>query len=188
MLDAGHGGLSMTGTAVADNSLSEKIVTLAIAQKTKEMLESKGATVIMTRTMDTSLTLEERCALMRKYNPDIFVSIHCDGTETESDAGTHSFYFRPYSMPLADEINKALASVYKTHIYSPADTNYSKVDKSIKYYPFYVTRMNDCPAVLVETGFMTNPIEGLILGTDNTQYWLAQGISTGIESYFNLNH
>lgn len=188
MLDAGHGGLSMTGTAVTDNTLSEKIVTLAIAQKTKEMLESKGATVLMTRTMDTSLTLEERCVLMRKYNPDIFVSIHCDGTDTESDAGTHSFYFRPYSMPLAEEINKALASVYKTHIYSPADTNYSKVDKSIKYYPFYVTRMNDCPAVLVETGFMTNPIEGLILGTDNTQYWLAQGITTGIESYFNLNH
>ncbi len=188
MLDAGHGGLSMTGTAVADNSVSEKTVTLAIALKAREMLEAKGATVIMTRTMDTSLTLEDRGVLLRKYNPDIFVSIHCDGTDTEADAGTHSFYFRPYSQPLADEINKALANVYKTHIYAPTDTNYSKVDKSIKFYPFFVTRMNDCPAVLVETGFMTNPVEGMILGTENTQYWVAFGIITGIENYFNANH
>lgn len=188
MLDAGHGGLSMTGTAVADNSVSEKIVTLAIASKTKEMLEGKGATVIMTRTMDTPVTLDERCVLLRKYNPDIFVSIHCDGTENETDAGTHSFYFRPYSMPLAEAINRELSNVYKTHIYAPTDTNYSKVDKSIKFYPFYVTRMNDCPSVLVETGFMTNPVEGMILGNDNTQYWLASGISNGIEAYFSANY
>ncbi len=188
MLDAGHGGLSMTGTAVADNSVSEKIVTLAIAAKAKEMLESNGATVIMTRTMDTPVTLEERCVLLRKYNPDIFVSIHCDGTENETDAGTHSFYFRPYSMPLADAINRELSTVYKTHIYAPADTNYPKVDKAIKFYPFYVTRMNECPAVLVETGFMTNPVEGMILGNDNTQYWLAFGITRGIESYFGANY
>ncbi len=188
MLDAGHGGLSMTGTAVADNSVSEKIVTLAIASKAKEMLESKGATVIMTRTMDTPITLDDRCVLLRKYNPDIFVSIHCDGTENETDAGTHSFYFRPYSMPLADAINKELSTVYKTHIYAPTDTNYPKVDKSIKFYPFYVTRMNDCPSVLVETGFMTNPVEGMILGNDNTQYWLAFGITNGIESYLSANY
>ncbi len=188
MLDAGHGGRSMTGTALNDNSVAEKTVTLAIALKAKPMLESKGATVIMTRFFDTSLTLEERAELLRKYNPDVFVSVHCDGIDNIEDAGTHSFYFRPYSQPLAKAINDAMASVYKTHIYTPADANYAKVDKPIKYYPFYVTRMNNCPAVLLETGFMTNPVEGMILAQDNAQYWFASGLVNGIESYFMNNY
>ncbi len=116
------------------------------------------------------------------------MSIHCDGTETETDAGTHSFYFRPYSQPLANAINTSLAAMYKTHIYSPADDNYAKVDKSIKFYPFFVTRMDNCPSVLVETGFMTNPVEGQILTEDNAQYWLAKGIADGIEQYFAANN
>lgn len=188
LLDAGHGGWYMTGTSLVNNSVAEKTVTLSIALKAKEMLESRGATVIMSRVLDTSFTLEERTEMIRLYNPDIFVSIHCDGTTNTSDAGTHSFYFRPYSMPLADCINQSLANVYKTYIYHPGDTNYSKIDKSIKYYPFFVTRMNQCPAVLVETGFMTNLVEGAILTNDNTQMWLAQGLTDGIANYFAQNH
>ena len=68
------------------------------------------------------------------------------------------------------------------------DTNYAKVDKSIKFYPFFVTRLNHCPSVLVETGFMTNPVEGQILASDNAQYWIAKGISDGVEAYFANNH
>ena len=188
MLDAGHGGLSMTGTALSDNTVSEKDVTLSVALKCCEMLKNQGATVIMTRTLDTSLTLDERCEMITEYNPDLFVSIHCDGTESPADAGTHSFYFRPYSQPLADHINRALAAVYKTNIYSPSDENYKKVDKSIKFYPFYVNRLNQCPSVLVETGFMTNPVEGKLLTMDNTQYWIAKGIADGIVNYFAENH
>lgn len=188
MVDPGHGGLSMTGTALADESVAEKTVTLAIALKMMDMLESRGAKVIMTRTMDSSLTLEERAEKITNMNPDLFVSIHCDGTTNTADAGTHSFYFRPYSQPLAASINTALANIYKTKIYSPSDTNYAKVDKAIKYYPFYVTRMNQCPSVLVETGFMTNPIEGKILAEDNAQYWFAQGITDGIVNYFAANY
>ena len=188
MLDPGHGGLYMTGTALTNNTVAEKTVTLAIASKAKGMLEALGAKVIMTRVMDMSLTLEERTALLSKYNPDIFVSIHCDGTENVSDAGTHTFYFRPYSMPLAYSINAALSTIYKTYIYKPTDTNYPKIDKNIKFYPFFVTRLDQCPSVLVETGFMTNPDEGLILTQENTQYWLAQGITNGIQNYFAANY
>ncbi len=188
MIDPGHGGLAMTGTAVADNSVAEKTVTLSIAYKLKAMLESKGAAVVLTRTSDTSYTLEERAEILCRANPDIYVSIHCDGTDNPADSGTHTFYFRPYSQPLAKEINAALANVYKTKIYSSGDPNYAKVDKKIKFYPFYVTRMDNCPSVLVETGFLTNPTEGNLLSQDNTQYWLASGIFNGIEAYFNSNH
>ena len=188
MLDAGHGGLSMTGTALSDETVSEKEITLGITLKCCDMLRGMGATVILTRTSDVSMTLAERRALLSAYDPDLFVSIHCDGTDVPTDAGTHSFYFRPYSQPLADQINRSLASIYKTKIYSPKDPNYARVDKSIKYYPFYVTRLNQCPAVLVETGFLTNQVEGRLLTMENTQYWIAKGIADGIVNYFAANH
>ncbi len=188
MVDAGHGGWYMTGTSLSNNAVAEKTVTLALALKVKNLLESRGAAVIMTRMLDTSLTLEERTALIGQYNPDLFISIHCDGTTNTADAGTHTFYFRPYSMPLADAINRSLASVYKTYIYHPGDANYNKVDKDIKFYPFFVTRMNQCPAVLIETGFMTNAIEGAVLIDDNSQMWLAQGIADGLGNYFAQNY
>ena len=187
MLDPGHGGLYMTGTALRDESVAEKNITMSIALKAKQMLESYGATVVLTRHMDTPLTLEERCAILTRQNPDVFVSIHCDGTETISDSGTHSFYFRPYSMPLAAAIQESMVSVYRTHIYKPEDTNYANIDRKIKFYPFYVTRMDHCPSVLVETGFMSNPVEGMLLANDNCQYWMAQGIADGIRNYFAYN-
>lgn len=188
MLDPGHGGLSMTGTALNDNSIAEKIVTLSIANKAKQMLESYGATVLMTRYMDTPLSLEERCAILQHENPDVFVSIHCDGADNKSESGTHTFYFRPYSMPLADAIHQSMVASYRTNIYKPTDTNYANIDKKIKYYPFFVTRMDNCPSVLCETGFMSNQVEGQILANDNYQYWMAQGIADGIRNYFLMNY
>lgn len=188
MLDPGHGGLSMTGTAVADNSVAEATVTLSVANKVKQLLETKGATVIMSRIMDTPLTLSDRAKLFGQQNPDIFVSIHCDGSENIRDSGTHTFYFRSYSKPLAQCINENLVYSYRNYIYSPSDPNYAYVNRGTKYYPFYVTRLDNCPSVLVETGFMTNAVEGKVLTDDNCQYWLADGIAKGIEQYFATNY
>lgn len=188
MLDPGHGGLAMTGTALSDESVCEAKVTLKIAEKAKQMLEAQGATVLLTRTLDTALDLDERCEILSRYNPDVFVSIHCDGSDNESDSGTHTFYFRSYSQPLASAISTSLVSSYSNYIYRPGDTNYASINRGIKFYPFYVTRLNQCPAVLVETGFMTNFVEGSILANDNAQYWIAQGIANGIMNYFTANN
>mgnify|MGYP003482738284 CR=1 FL=1 len=106
----------------------------------------------------------------------------------KADSGTHTFYFRSYSKPLAQAINENLVYNYRNYIYSPGDTNYSHVNRGTKYYPFYVTRLDNCPSVLVETGFMSNAIEGQVLTDDNCQYWLADGIAKGIEQYFATNY
>ena len=85
-------------------------------------------------------------------------------------------------------IHASLVNIYRNNIYLPTDSNYSSVDRKIKFYPFYVTRRNQCPSVLVETGFMTNYIEGNILANENGQYWIAQGIAEGIANYFLTNN
>lgn len=187
MLDPGHGGLSMTGTAT-QSGVAEAKITLAIALKARDMLTSLGANVVMTRTTEKPLTLEQRVEILTAANPDLYVSIHCDGSDGTADSGTHTFYYTPFSKPLATAITSSLVSVYRNYIYSVGDSNYSSVDRGTKYYPFFVTRMFNCPSVLVETGFLTNPVEGEILANDNSQYWIAQGISDGIKNYFGQNN
>ncbi len=184
MLDAGHGGISMVGTALQDNSVSEAQITLAIALKTKEYLENLGAKVIMTRVSDIGLSLYERTLKCESVNPDIFVSIHCDGSESLSESGTHTFYYTPYSQPLAKYIHESLVLAYSQRIYVEADENYAKIDRKIKYYPFYVTRVDNCPAVLIETGFLTNYVEGNVLANPANQDIVASAIANGISDYF----
>lgn len=184
MIDAGHGGISMVGTATQDNSVSEAKVTLAIANRVRSYLESYGAKVIMTRVMDSSMTLSERTDLIESLNPDVFVSIHCDGSDDLDESGTHTFYYTPYSQPLADSIHSKMVETYNNMIYSPADANFELTDRKIKYYPFYVTRVDNCPAVLVETGFLTNFVEGNVLADPNNQDYLGRAIADGIYNYF----
>lgn len=183
MLDPGHGGLYMTGTALNDGSLSEKEVTLVLAQKVAAMLRAQGVEVALTRESDYSLTLEERRDMCRDYDPDVFVSIHCDGVDDMGQSGTHSFYYKPYSQPLAASVHRRLVDVYANVIYTSMDKNYDQIDKRIKYYPFYVTRVDQCPSILVESGFMSNDFEGRILADDNCRNWIADAITQGIVDF-----
>lgn len=183
MIDPGHGGLYMTGTALNDDSLSEKDVTLNISLKVRDMLRAQGIDVQLTREADVSLTLRERKALCLEYDPDVFVSIHCDGVDDMGQSGTHSFYYKPFSQPLAACVHQRLVDVYASVIYTSIDRNYDQIDKRIKYYPFYVTRVDNCPSILVESGFMSNDYEGKILADENCRLWIADAISNGIIDY-----
>lgn len=184
MLDPGHGGISMVGTALNDNSVSESQITLGIALYAKQCLEGMGAKVLMTRTMDSSLTLSERTAICERDNPDIFVSIHCDGAADPEESGTHTFYYTPYSFDLASAIHRRVVVAYQNSVYSPADPNFERVDRKVKYYPFYVTRVDNCPSVLVETGFLTNYVEGNVLANPSYQHIIGNAVAYGIMDYF----
>lgn len=184
MLDPGHGGISMVGTALNDNSMSESQITLSVALYAKKYLESMGATVIMTRIMDTSLSLSERTYMCETENPDIFVSIHCDGSADLTESGTHTFYYTPFSFELASDIHKRVVAAYTNEIYTEADENYENTDRNVKYYPFYVTRVDNCPSVLIETGFLTNYVEGNVLANPVNQEIIGKAIAYGIVDYF----
>lgn len=187
MLDPGHGGLSMTGTADSSNNIVEKDIDLQIALKVRKMLEEMGATVVMTRETDIPLSLDDRMNITEDVKPDIFVSLHCDGSDYPNECGTHSFYYTSFSMPLAQSIHNSLVYTYRNSIYKDEQYSfcYDKIDKKIKFYPFQVTRISVCPSVLVEMGFLTNGLEAQVLADNNSQLWLARAISDGIGNYFN---
>lgn len=183
MLDPGHGGYGAPGT-YSTSSVYEHEVVYSVAEKAAEILRRYGATVIITRAADQSMSLSERVALTREYNPDIFVSIHCDGSENASWYGTHTFYYKNYSMPLADAIHKQLVNAYRNHVYTDtASKQYENVDAGCKFFPYMVTRVEECPSVLVECGYLTNEQDALFLTSSDGQLITATAIAQGIVDY-----
>ena len=186
MLDPGHGGVD-SGAICAVSSMSygyEKQINLSIATKVKELLEAEGAKVIMTRATDKWVCYTDRNAAVRNQNPDMFIAIHCDSSTSASAYGTSAYYYRAYSQPLANAIHESIVNAYKTNIYADKSESFkSKVSRTSDFYAFRVTRVEECPAILIEYGFVSNVAECQVLQTAKNRDILAAATVEGIKKY-----
>lgn len=186
MLDAGHGGLdsgAVCSVSATGYSL-EKNINLSIAKKVKELLEAQGAKVIMTRSSDSWVCYAERNELVRRHNPDMFIAIHCDSSSDASPIGTSAYYYSAYSQPLCKAVHNSIVNAYKTEIYKDKPNSVlSRVDRGANFYAFRVTRVEQCPAILIEYGFVSNTMECSTLQSAANRDILAQATVDGIKSY-----
>ncbi|MGG3804417.1 N-acetylmuramoyl-L-alanine amidase [Metabacillus fastidiosus] len=175
VLDAGHGGTDPG--AVGPTKLKEKEVTLSVVKKLKEALEQEGATVILTRDRDISVSLANRVKISNASKGDIFISIHANASVKSSAKGTETFLNTKKkgtnSELLAKDIQKSLIGSLNT------------TDRKVKTDDtYYVLKHNKLPSVLVELAFISNPTEEEMLRSDDTRNKAAEGILEGIKDYF----
>ena len=91
VLDPGHGGHD--SGAVGQTGLKEKDVVLAVGLKLRELVrEELGLDVVMTRSTDVFIPLEERTAIANKVNADLFVSIHANAAPNRVASGIETYY------------------------------------------------------------------------------------------------
>ena len=99
VLDPGHGGRWPHDGAHGRRGLHEKVIALRVAQKTKELLEGQGATVILTRDTDDDVPLADRVRIANEAGADVFVSIHCNAMEKHEDRkvtrGVETYFLSP---------------------------------------------------------------------------------------------
>ncbi len=90
VIDAGHGGVDPG--AIGPNGLREKDVTLKVAKAIRdELLASGRVRVALTRSDDRYLVLRERYGVARRLKGDLFISIHCDSTGSETATGATAY-------------------------------------------------------------------------------------------------
>ncbi len=89
VVDAGHGGKD-TG-AIGPHGVREKDLALAIAKKVAARLKSLGFTVVMTRSDDTFISLDERTRIANEAHADLFVSVHCNAARKRNLAGVETW-------------------------------------------------------------------------------------------------
>ncbi len=193
MIDPGHGGRD--NGAPGSRTLLEKNVNLMIASKLAARLQRMGYRVIMTRNDDRFISLQQRAEMCEKYKPNLFVSIHCNATErNRSIRGIETFAMTPQDAASTNETkrgtsngpgnsfdknNYRLAYEVQKNLISLTRTE----DRGVKHARFFVLRNSICPAILVETGFITHTTEGSQLAQSTYQDKIVSGIVAGISSY-----
>lgn len=162
--------------AVGNAGLFEKNVNLAVAWLVKEHLETVGHTVMMTRTSDVwygpgvSADLNTRCQKINDWGADLAVSIHVN-----SGGGHYISTFIQGTGGNAEKLAKAVQAAMVTAI--------GWQDAGVKVANLAMTRETDCPAALVEMGFIDDASQEAALGTTETQKAFARAIAGGIVEY-----
>lgn len=186
-LDPGHGGNDPG--AIGVNGVYESTVNLRIAALVKQRLEAQGVRVVILRTGNTTLSLDDRRKLARQSGADLFVAIHNNSSTSGKTSGTEVYYYRAFSQPLASNVHKSLVSAWR-EIYKGNAAMTDKIvpkDGGVRYYPFRVTRIEECPAVLVECGYLSNTTECNAVCQPANQEKLAGAIASGILRYIENN-
>ncbi|MFN2420821.1 MAG: N-acetylmuramoyl-L-alanine amidase [Gemmatimonadota bacterium] len=173
IVDPGH---SPEPGAVGPTGLAEKDVNLEIALAVADILEKRGADVVLTRaTRDSTLGLYDRTNLAVDAGGEVFVSIHNnalpDGVNPFANNGTSVLFYHPQSQPLAAAIQAELLP--RTGL----------GDYGVWHDNLAVTRMNEMPSVLVEGAFMMIPEQEAMLRTPGFQRRIAEGVALGIERF-----
>ncbi len=188
IIDAGHGGDD--GGAIGIDGTVEKDINLDIALKLEKLLKFYGFDVIMIRTEDI-MTCDDGLDSLRKRkvsdihnrfdvlekNPDaVFISIHQNKFEDNSQHGTQVFYSgnNDESKLLAESIQNSIVSVLQ-----PDNSRVVKKSGSGIYLLYHAK----LPAVLVECGFISNPAEVKKLNDENYRMKIAILIADGLIKY-----
>ena len=179
ILDPGHGGKDggSTGT-LAGQELTEADIVFDITLKLKVLLEEKNIEVLLTRSSEEEPTLKERAAFSQKSGADLFISLHCNSYEEDRTIGGLECYYEK-----SDEESKVLAE----SIFAAAKDSGMVDVRDIKFDMMYVVRYAGMPAVLVETGYLSNLAECRKLSSEGYRSILAEVIAEGIETVLNKN-
>ncbi|MHB9068855.1 MAG: N-acetylmuramoyl-L-alanine amidase family protein [Sedimentisphaerales bacterium] len=172
VVDAGHGGKDPG--AISPNGFYEKTVNLDVALAITDLLRKQGFRVVMTRSSDVFIELEERANIGTRNNAALFVSIHADSCATSSINGFSVYVARQpdwQEIKLADCINTQMT---KTGIQS----------RGRKEADYRVLKLSKCPAVLIEMGYLSNYWEANQLKDKAMQQKIATAIAGGIVNYF----
>ena len=178
LLDAGHGGEDCGALGPGGKSdPTESELNLLLTQFLKRELEKAGANVLLTRKDDTFLELEERVIISENTAPDLFISLHHNSTDQASDFNEVSGGLVLYS----SELSESLAHQISQSLWAGVGKN-PKV--KVRRQSLFVCRQTRCPAILIEAGYLCNPLEyELLCNADNTEK-IAKNIVIGLKNYF----
>lgn len=188
VIDAGHGGFD--GGAVGLSGTTEQDINLSIAQRVQALAEFFGVHTAMTRTDGNALDydpsrpvrenkiadIKAREQLVQDMADPVFLSIHLNKFSDAQYHGAQVFYSPNHagSSALAELLQAAL-----TEGCDPSNNRQAKQAEST----IYLMKNLDCPAVIVECGFLSNPEEEQRLTDTEYHKKLAASIVTGYLRY-----
>ncbi len=211
VIDAGHGGRDPGAIGVAGTR--EKDVVLHSALMLRDALRPRGYDVALTRDTDTFVELENRVRFARDQHADLFISVHADASPnrettgasvyTLSDSGANRaqnmMASQNWNLDLGDT-RESLARDILVDLAQRETTNRSAqfaqvvIPKLAQVAPlvrnthrsagFFVLLAPDVPAVLIETGFLSNATDERRLADPRARERMAEAMAQAVDAYF----
>lgn len=176
-LDAGHGGKD---SGAIGNGIKEKDITLDICKRIEKGLKNyKDCEVLMSRTTDEYISLEQRTIKANQANADLLISVHINAASIASAKGFETFIYtnsgaatQAFQNVMHQEILKALGS--------------NIINRGKKRKSLHMVRESKMKAILTENLFITNPGEAALLANDDYLQKIANGHILGLEKFLGL--
>jgi len=172
VIDAGHGGYDPG--AMGRNGLKEKTVTLDIAKRLAVIMRDAGIKVVMTRSIDVFVPLEQRVKIANESGADLFISVHINASRQRSLNGFEVYYVSP-------QVNdykraKEAAGEYTLRLEDGQDADVPYEAKRILWDMFYSYSRAESSVL---AGHICNKIGGemqmKILGVKNARFHVLRG-------------
>ncbi|MBT3585252.1 MAG: N-acetylmuramoyl-L-alanine amidase [Halobacteriovoraceae bacterium] len=217
LIDPGHGGEDKGAKSqpigVKKYHIYEKELSLQISKRIYKKL-SKKYKVFLTRSVDRSVSLQERANIAEKIKADIFISVHINASPTGKSRGFETYYLDNHKNKAIKKVeaienrnlkgeafmvhriltdlvierttstSKKLASSIHGRIAREISKSYGITNRGIKPGLFYVLALTKRPAVLLEAGFITNKKEIKKMRSKNYQERFAKAVAIGVDNYF----
>lgn len=172
-VDAGHGGKEFGAIGCCGDK--EKDINLAIAKGVNDELVSRGAKVVMTRTEDVDVSLQDRVKIAKEKEAVLSVSIHAnalpDSADPVKNRGTSVYYYYNQAKPLADSILDSMTAQLCTQ------------NDKVRQGSLALVRSTSSVSVLIEVAYIINPDDYALLTDKDFQAKCAKAIADGIEKY-----
>jgi N-acetylmuramoyl-L-alanine amidase len=212
VIDAGHGGHD-PGT-IGPRGLQEKDVVLDVALRLERLVRQELRTeVVLTRSSDVFIPLEERTAIANSRGADLFVSIHANASRSASARGIETYFLSFARTPHAEAVaarenaistatlkdlqnlvkaitlnskldeSRDLAASIQESMVSAVREKHPVPDRGVHSAPFYVLIGANMPAILAELAFVSHPEDEKRLRTPEYREVLARSLLRGLATY-----
>ena len=216
LLDPGHGGEETGAKTVVTKYIYEKDIALKISQKIHRHLKKMGHQVWLTRSIDRTVTLQERAELAEKLAPDLYISVHVNSSTNAQVKGFETYYldnhnnaavkklensenaYRVEGDLLTNQIlrdliiertihtSRPLARSIHREIKKSVGKSFGVPDRGVRPGLFYVLALAKRPAVLLEVGFLSNSSELKKILNASFQEQYALAVAKGIDRYVKM--
>ena len=176
-LDAGHGGKD---SGAAANGIKEKDIVLDLCKRIEKGLQVyENTEILMSRSSDVFLTLDERTDKANAWKADVLLSVHVNSATTTAAKG-----YEDYIYPNAGAPTIAFQNVMHQEIINKIGSTVTIRGK--KQANFHMLRESNMKAILTENLFISNASDAKLLKDDSFLQRIADGHIIGLEKFLGL--
>lgn len=171
VIDAGHGGHDF---GAVKYGIEEKTIVENISKKVKALNKDANVEIVLLRDGDHFMELSERVSIINNLKPNLVVSLHVNANMSSEKNGIEAY------VSSKNEKFKEVSTVSAEKLLSTI-SNKSLAKGKVKEAPFYIMKNSDCPAVLLELGYLSNDADRDYLTSEEGQNEIATKILESVK-------